>query len=238
MKIRKLFTRAAKILLLMCLISNYSLAADHLDGPAASSDPAADITDIYAWMQDSNRINLVMNVFPLASETSRFSNSVSYVFHIRSLAAYGQANQRSTVICEFDVNQNLTCEVNGFELVNSVNASSPSGVQSSVAGFKVFAGLRNDPFFFDANNFNTVRATVRDAASSLSFDEAGCPTLDDATKSVLVSSLTGSGGLEGSNVPAKDFFTGLNTLSLVIQADKNLFGLGPLYSVSATTHRK
>src|SRR5262249_15327242 len=32
------------------LIASVSRAADHLDGPKASVDPASDITDIFAWM--------------------------------------------------------------------------------------------------------------------------------------------------------------------------------------------
>ena len=37
-------------------------AADHIDGPSAQIDPAADISDLFAWMNtDASRLNLVAN---------------------------------------------------------------------------------------------------------------------------------------------------------------------------------
>ena len=213
-------------------------AADHLDGPTVVTDPAADITDVYAWMQDSTTINLILNVFPLADSSSQFSDGVRYVFNIRSLASYGGEGTSRVLSCEFSTDQLVTCELDGNDLVANVSASSPEGVLNADGVFRIFAGPRNDPFFFDLTNFNTVRTTVRDAAASLDFDEAGCPLLDQATQDVLVSTLTGAGGLPGANSPASDFFSPLNVLSIVIQADRNLFGPGPLYSVSAATFRK
>ena len=54
-----------------------ALAADHQDGPAATADPAADITDIFAWMSsDASKVNLVMDVFPFATGTPLFSNTI------------------------------------------------------------------------------------------------------------------------------------------------------------------
>lgn len=232
MKYKNLILAAMLCVSLQLATTNKAEAADHLDGPAVSSDPAADITDIFAWMQDSNQINLALNVFPLANETSQFSDSVQYVFNISSLVGFGQVASTSTVICTFSAAQNITCELNGAEVVSDVSASSTAGVTNELGNFRVFAGLRNDPFFFDASNFNAVRTTVRDAAASLEFDEAGCPLLDEATQGVLVSTLTG-----GVNPPS-DFFGSLNVLSIVIQADKNLFGPGPLYSVAASTNRR
>jgi hypothetical protein len=232
-----------------------AFAADHLDGEVASADPAADITDVYAWAQDTNRLNLVLDVFPLANSASRFSDSVQYVFRVDSVAKYGELprldneapadgfapnvsdSRANDLVCTFSVSQRVTCTLNGRTLVSDVNASNPAGVTSQDGSFRIFTGLRNDPFFFDLGNFNTVRGTVRDAVPSLTFDEAGCPRLDEATKSVLVSTLVGGGGLPGANNPPQDFFGSLNVLAIVIQADKSLFGQGPLYSVSASTHR-
>ncbi len=220
------------------VLARSAFAADHLDGAVASADPAADITDVYAWMQNQNQINLVLNVFPLASSSSKFSDSVQYVFRVNSQSAYGQVEQENLLICTFSAEQTVSCELNDNALVTDVDASSTSGQLSSDGNFRIYAGLRNDPFFFDLTNFNIVRTTVRDAAASLEFDEAGCPTVDSATQGVLVSALTGSGGLNGANSPPADFFGSLNVLSIVVQADKSLFGAGPLYSVSASTHRR
>src|SRR5687767_14355465 len=85
---------------------------DHWDGPAARSDPAADITDFFVFPileNDQNRLALVMNVFPLASESSAFSDALDYRFRIRrilSLAGPAPAVGVQTGADEFS----LTCK--------------------------------------------------------------------------------------------------------------------------------
>lgn len=224
--------------LLATIFSSTCFAADHIDGPAAIAEPAADITDIFAWAQNGSQLNLILSVFPRANESSRFSDAVQYVFRVRSQSNVSQVDRESLIVCTFTAEQAITCALDGVELVTNQDASDPSGVVSTDGNFRVFAGLRRDPFFFAANNFNTVRRAVRDAAPSLEFDEAGCPTLDQATQDVLVSTLVGAGGLPGAESPATDFFANLNTLSIVVQLDRGLLGNGPLYAVSASTHRR
>jgi hypothetical protein len=229
--------KAAALAVVLSLGSFLLVAADHLDGPSASADKAADITDVYAWMQDADKINLIMNVHPLADSTSKFSDSVQYVFHVNSSASYGAAQTETKLVCVFEEDQKVSCYVGETAVVEEADASATTGASSADGKFKVFAGLRNDPFFFDLDNFNLTRTTVRDAASSLTFDTAGCPTLDGATRATLVATVTGSGGgATGTHNPGQDFFGSLNVLSIVVQADRTLFGNGPVYSVWGSTH--
>ena len=58
-------------------------AADRRDGPAASADPAADISDLYAWT-GGDKVYLALTVSPAATESSKFSTKVYYVFHTSS----------------------------------------------------------------------------------------------------------------------------------------------------------
>lgn len=52
-------------------------AADHIDGPQASADPSADITDAFAWMTpDASKVILVMDLTRNADVGSKFSDSV------------------------------------------------------------------------------------------------------------------------------------------------------------------
>src|SRR5262245_27962013 len=45
------------------MLCGRAVAADHADGPRASADPSADITDVFAWMSpDAGRLNLVMDL--------------------------------------------------------------------------------------------------------------------------------------------------------------------------------
>lgn len=213
--------------------------ADHLDGPAAKAEKAADITDVYGWMQDATKMNLIMNVFPLADTTSKFSDAVYYVFHVNSSTGYGEAQSETKIICSFTADQKVTCHVGDERVIDEKGASATTGVSSDDGKFKIFAGLRNDPFYFDLDNFNLTRTTVRDAASTLTFDTAGCPTLATATRSLLVATVTGaSGGATGTHVPGADFFKSLNVMAIVIQADRTLFGNGPVYAFWGSTHRR
>src|SRR5262249_22088951 len=82
---RRTFRFIAVAIVMMLCLSESSRSADHVDGPRASADPAADITDVFAWMSpDAQRVFLVMDLVRNATTASRFSDSVQYVFHITS----------------------------------------------------------------------------------------------------------------------------------------------------------
>jgi Domain of unknown function (DUF4331) len=210
-----------------------ALAADHQDGPAATADPSADITDVFAWMSsDASKVNLVMDVFPFATGTPKFSNTVQYVFHTSSRPSYGVAAAATVnVICTFDTAQTISCWA-GDEYVTG-DASSTGGLTSASGKLKVFAGLRNDPFFFNLDGFKATAADVTAAKGSLSFDNNGCPLLDGATATALVTQLRTA---PDGGAP-QDHFLAANLLALVVQLDKSvLTSGGPLVSVWAATH--
>lgn len=208
-------------------------AADHIDSPAAVSEPAADITDLYAWMNsDATKVNLILNVSPFASSDSAFSSAVQYVFHVGSSAGYGMPQTETRIICQFMNDQKIECWA-GDSYVTG-DASRTTGITSSNGSFRVFAGLRDDPFFMEFTGFTETVKTVAGAAGALSFDDDGCPTLDDATSAALLGQL--QSGEQGA--AASDTFAGSNVLSLVVQihADELTAG-GPLLSVWASTNR-
>jgi hypothetical protein len=73
--------------------------SDHFSGPAVMGDPSVDITDFYAFPSPERPGNLVliMNVFPMATLQSCFSNALTHRFRLRPLTrssggvAYGTA---------------------------------------------------------------------------------------------------------------------------------------------------
>jgi hypothetical protein len=210
-----------------------ALAADHQDGPAATAEPSADITDVFAWMSsDASQVNLVMDVFPFAGGSPQFSNAVQYVFHTSSRPSFGAAAASTVnVICTFDTAQNISCWA-GDEYVTG-NASAAAGLSSASGKLKVFAGMRNDPFFFNLDGFKATAADVTAVKGSLSFDTNGCPMLDGPTASALVTQL---GSAPDGGAP-KDHFLGANLLAIVVQLDKSILTAGgPLVSVWAATH--
>lgn len=210
-------------------------AADHLDSPATQAEPAADINDLFAWTSsDGTKLNLVLTVFPAATEAAMFSDSVQYVFHTTSGATFGVAGTPMDIICQFDMNQEIACWA-GSEDYATGDASATAGVDSVNGKFRVFAGLRDDPFFFNLEGFRSVLSTVTSVAGSLTFDPAGCPTLDAATSASLVGQLSAAPG-GGS---AADFFAPLNTLSIVIEIDLDVVAAGgDIVSVWASTRAR
>jgi hypothetical protein len=131
-------------------------AADHLDSPTVRTDPAADLNDVYAFVNpnDPGELVLAATVIPLAGPSTRFSSAVEYRFHIDN----GIAGDETTISCRFSKKDVVTC--------NGNNGLHARGVPNSVAygqHMRVFAGLRDDPFFFDLAAFNTTRDTLTPA---------------------------------------------------------------------------
>ena len=204
------------------LIAATALAADHQDGAAVLTDPATDINDVFAWTStDGTKLNLVMDVFPAATTAAKFSNVAQYVFHTTSSPAYGMAAAASEdILCTFDTSQVISCW-GGGEYVHG-DASNTSGISSASGKVRVFAGLRDDPFFFNLDGFKATASAVHAAAGSLTFDPAGCPALDAATSTALVTQLRSAPG----GGPPTDHFATFNTLAIVVQIDKALVTKG------------
>lgn len=229
--------------LLLLLAAPLALAADHTDGPAASADPTADITDLFAWTSpDGKDLNLIMNVFPAATSAAKFSDAVQYVFHTNSQASFGAAATSSEdIVCTFDAAQKISCWA-GSSYVTG-DASSTSGIASSDGKLRVFAGLRDDPFFFNLDGFKDAVADVKATAAAGGLpapDAAGCynlgnPGSSGTIASVLVADLTHTS--HGAN-PAVDHFAGLNVLSIALQVDLSLVNKGgPVVGVWGSTNR-
>jgi hypothetical protein len=227
-------------------------AADHLDAPGAKAAPEADITDVYTWMSaDKAKTYLIMNVTPMATAASKFSAAVQYVFHINSSDAYGETDaskiKHVNLICTFDSGQKISCwlgpaSASGVssttDYVNG-DASATTGLASTNKKFTVFAGLRDDPFFFNLDGFHATEALVEAAAAKPGFssivDGSGCPHLDAATAGALASQLAH----DPTGGPPKDFFSKLNVLSIVVSIDTTEVNSGgKIVGVWASTHRK
>ena len=202
----------ASCMLALLLFGVPARAADHAEAPGATADPAADLTDIYAWTTpDATQINMIIGV-PAAA----FSDAVQYVLHVESSTAYGAPGTTVRVICTFNAAQAVSCWVgNAVDYVTG-DASGPAGIVSATGRTRVFTGRRNDPFFFNLTGFRNTIATIKAAAPSLTFDGAGCPELDSTTSDALIASLQAGG----------DSFA-LGTISaIVVQMDKALIAPG------------
>jgi hypothetical protein len=223
------------------LLPRVAKSADHLDAPAAKADHTADLNDLFSWMEPAGdggtpHALFALTVFPAAPAGALFSDKVQYVIHTTSSATFGGTETNKDIICTFAgtaAPQTVSCWVGATDAFVTGNADSATGIASADGKLKVFAGLRKDPFFFNLDGFRATVATVKGAASSLTYD-AGCPLLDDPTASALQTSLQSDGGGGG----ATDFFKDLNTLAIVVSVDKTLVtGGGPIVSAWASTNK-
>ena len=209
-------------------------AADHKDAPGTVAEAAADINDVYTWMEGSNMI-LSMTVFPFADATAKFSDKVQYVFHVTSGAAFGEKKNPIDVICTFTAAQVASCWVGKADYVTG--DASTTGITSTSGKVKVFAGRRADPFFFNLVGFSDATKFVTDNQGSLPADPAGggCPTVT-GDQSAFITGLLKE--VTTTAMPARasadDF-----AAALVVSVDKSLLTTGgPTVSVWASTNRQ
>ncbi len=149
-------------------------AADHIDTPAVTGQ-SSDITDLYVFRgQDVNNLVFVANtqglLAPGATAAAKFDENTVIEFNIDNNAD----NIEDLVIqCKYDAASN-SMQVYGpvapsekgtrSKLEGSVTASAvvtaygAAPIIGTGGGVKVFAGPRDDPFFFDLNRYKAILA--------------------------------------------------------------------------------
>ena len=202
-------------------------ASDHLDTRTVIEDPRADIGDIYAWTSpDARRLNLVMAIVGHA-----FSSRLQYVFHVESGQRFGETTATTTITCRFPSARSIECRAGDIDAARG-DASLETGLESRNRRFRVFAGLRDDPFF---NNVVGSREAYQVAARALragaATNAAGCPMFDRETALGVFDKWRHTDGGPGAN-----FLNGWTPASLVVSIDLAAVDSGgPLIAVWAAT---
>lgn len=175
--------------------------SDHIDGPRQIGDPAADLTDLFAFTSPENpaRTVLAANVFPTCGVHAFFSNAVNHSIMVRpaKIAGLGDAAKFETSDPEirfsvrFDTlekgdagakpKQVGTCTLPDQQtlrfVVNDENgASTPDGT------FRVFAGLRSDPFILA---WISSGQSLKPFKNILDHDNVLCIVIEFETRRVL-----------------------------------------------------
>jgi len=140
--------------------------SDHIDGPRVIGDPAADLSDLFAFTspEDAARTVVAADVFPGAGQQAAFSNAIEHSIVVRRVRVAGTGaaarfepeGPEIRFTFRFDtlepaadggdeVVQRGTCTLPGDQELDIVvnderGAVTPDGL------FRVFAGLRSDPF--------------------------------------------------------------------------------------------
>jgi len=196
--------------LALATIGSPALAADHLDSPSVSEDASTDINDIFAFISpsDPEKLVMIMTVHPIADANSKFSDAANYTFNVTRNAD----NTPRNINCTFTA-ATFTCE--GPEGAGVV-ATGNIGETASGDSITAYAGLKDDPFFFDLRAFRNVVGADAEANPFCLLDPAA-----------------GGNG---------DFFAGLNTLAIVIEVRKEVFvpadQANKVLAIWASTSRK
>ncbi len=139
-----------------------TLAADHLDGAAVSANGAADINDLSVFEgADAANTVLSFDVNPAAGVISgtSFDPGIEYVINVDTDGdAVEDIVYSITFAAETGGTQAYTVTKDG-----AAYAAGVTGSNTDIAtGGQAFAGLVDDPFFFDLDGFNTFKASILD----------------------------------------------------------------------------
>lgn len=145
-----------------------ALSADHLD-PPARTDPAvdttpdtpADIADLYAFSDATNAYFAVSFAGPQAAGVPAFyDRDVLYTLNVSTSAPASSAD----VSIKFRFGPATNGTGSGISVENAPGVSGaivgPVETILSKDGVRVYAGLRDDPFFFDLQGFRETRSTA------------------------------------------------------------------------------
>ncbi len=202
-----------------------SVSSDHADSPAVLARPGADLTDVYVFPAPDNDNNVVLAVdaHPLIAAgmgpQTFFDPGVMYQFKIDNTGDHVE-----DLVIQFrasaPANGSQKITLYGPAKPNMVGTSStwikPTGTfaynkaTSLGGGVKVFAGPREDPFFFDLARFFAI-------IPDRNFGNHGAgKTVPAATESGFRGFAAGSGC---DTSPSQDFLAAnkFNVLSLAIE---------------------
>jgi hypothetical protein len=173
-----------------------ALASDHLDSPSTVANPQADISDVYAWMSaDGQRLNLVMTVLGHS-----FSDKIDYVLHIDSGHQFGRTTASISVSCRFPATHAIQCNLGDEDSVAG-DPTEISGIQGRSRRFRVFAALRDDPFYNNIKGLLSAYKTAADAIrGGVQIDAAGCAHFDEATARSVLDQMSHTDGGPAQNL--------------------------------------
>jgi len=139
--------------------------SDHVDGPRSVGDPSADLTDLFAFTSPENpaRTVLCACVFPSAGEDAIFSNVIDHSIAIRRVNVAGVGNAAKFQAADDEIRFTFRFEALKRDAAGnaiqrgvctlpdarklSVTVNDEKGTSTPEGDFRVFAGLRSDPFY-------------------------------------------------------------------------------------------
>lgn len=158
--------------LILAALTFFLMSADHIDAPSVAGG-SSDITDYFAFESPSNTDNMVFVasvqglLSPDATADADFDESVLLEFNIDNDGDLVEDLVLQAVVRDgqvFAFGPTAPSQVGGTSTINS-NATSVSAevtpyltpaIIGNANGMSVFAGPRDDPFFFDLGAFQAI----------------------------------------------------------------------------------
>ena len=173
--LRKIMPIAA---LLALAVVGPTSAADHAESPGADADPAADLADVFVFLSPENPRRMVAAITfggrPLPRsriDTTVYCDpNVIYELNVGRADATGAFSNTAAVkvVARFGDSTPISGRC-GVQLENVPGAGGTfSGATetmiASPSGLRAYSGVRNDPFFFDAEGYNGMIAAFANPA--------------------------------------------------------------------------
>ena len=199
------------------VIAVVARASDHLDSPATVANPAADIGDVFAWTSpEGKQLNLIMTL-----QGHAFSDKVQYVIHIDSGKSFGHTTATTSIVCDFAAANSVNCKVGSADSIAG-DPTDPGGLEGRNHRFRVYAALRDDPFY---NNVMGLIGAYTAAGTAIkngaAVDGAGCAHFDQATVKAIVDQM---GHTQGG--PAQNLLYNWTVSAIVISVDLSAISKG------------
>ncbi len=209
---KRLLAVAGVTLLASATFAGLASAADHRDSPLNVSNPTADINDVYAFRSPQNPQNLVVaisaNPLIVPSDNATrgvFDDGVTFQIHVD---VNGDLIDDATVDISKD-GDNLVFEGLGDPIAAKITQPGEEPVINKAGPITAFAGLRDDPFFFDLAGFQAFMANPQAPAKGLRAAGTGDPVDAFAGTNVLaivvelpITSLTGGSSASTGTIKA------------------------------------
>lgn len=150
-----------------------SRAADHFDSPSVQADGRTDINDMYIFpaKKKKKETAMIMTVAPLVglSSPAAFNDAATYMFNIDNDADFKVDNQW---MVNFNGNT-MTISLDGVQM--GAGSIARTGNQRAApipltGGGQAWAGMTDDPFYFDL-------IAAQALAAGVPFDQAFCSAL-------------------------------------------------------------
>ncbi len=138
-------------------------ASDHIDGPVTTSHRVADLTDLFVFPTPGRpgSLTIILDAYPLVPGDGHFSDQVNYTILVRRVSivesegrAFFETGDEVSLDCgfetpEFTAEHLVTCR--GANGLSAQSRYETVDIEARGTEFQVYAGMRADPFFFNAD---------------------------------------------------------------------------------------